>query len=109
MSSLVDYIQSRPLVLFNESFASTNEREGSEIARRIVAMLQHTRVKVAYVTHMYVVASGLQRDNTIRALFLRAEREPDGRCTFRLTQGAPRSTSYGPDLYQEVFAAGAPN
>ena len=36
-------------------------------------------------------------------LFLRAERQPDGRRTFRLPAGEPLPTSYGEDLYQQVF------
>jgi hypothetical protein len=36
-------------------------------------------------------------------LFLRAERRPDGHRTFRLLPGEPLPTSYGEDLYQEVF------
>ena len=37
MSGIVDQISPYSMALFNESFASTNEREGSEIARQIVA------------------------------------------------------------------------
>jgi hypothetical protein len=44
--------------LFNESFSATNEREGSEIARRIVAALLDGWVKVFFVTHMYELARG---------------------------------------------------
>ena len=39
MSAIVDHITSHPMILFNESFAATNEREGSEIARQIVSAL----------------------------------------------------------------------
>ncbi len=39
MSDIVDTITSRSLLLCNESFAATNEREGSEIARQIVSAL----------------------------------------------------------------------
>ena len=36
MSAIIDNVTPNSIVLFNESFASTNEREGSEIARQIV-------------------------------------------------------------------------
>lgn len=39
MGAVVDHISSSSLLLFNESFAATNEREGSEIARQIVRAL----------------------------------------------------------------------
>jgi hypothetical protein len=38
-------------------------------------------------------------------LFLRAERQADGRRTFKLLPGAPLQTSYGEDLYEEIFGA----
>jgi DNA mismatch repair ATPase MutS len=90
-------------MLFNESFASTNEREGSEVARQIVRALLDAQVKVVYVTHMYDLADSFRRQAVARPRFLRAEREPDGRRTFRLAKGDPLSTSYGPDLYKEIF------
>jgi hypothetical protein len=61
------------LLLCNESFASTNEREGSEIARQV-----------------------------IRAL---TEGGPDGGRTFWLSTGEPLPTSYGEELYREIFGA----
>ena len=70
-------------MLLNESFASTNEREGSEIGRQIVRALLESGVKVAYVTHMFDLASGLRAELDGEAAFLRAERLPDGRRTFR--------------------------
>ena len=45
MSGIVDALEPDSLVLFNESFAATNEREGSEIARHIVRALLEARVK----------------------------------------------------------------
>ena len=40
-------------------------------------------------------------------LFLRANRLEDGRRTFKLTEGEPLSTSFGKDVYHEVFVADA--
>ena len=37
MSNIVDHLTPNSLSLFNESFAATNEREGSEIARQIIS------------------------------------------------------------------------
>jgi len=39
MSDIIDHITSYSMVLVNESFAATNEREGSEIARQIITAL----------------------------------------------------------------------
>lgn len=106
MSVIVDQIAPGSLMLFNESFASTNEREGSEIGRRIVCAMLESDIKVVYVTHMFDLADGFRRQERDRTLFLRAEREPGGRRTFRLKEGEPLSTSYGPDLYREIFRDG---
>jgi len=37
------------------------------------------------------------------AIFLRAERQDDGRRTFKLIPGEPLQTSFGVDLYEEIF------
>lgn len=103
MSVIVDRLTPGCMVLFNESFASTNEREGSEIARQIIGALLETEVKVAYVTHMFDLAHEFYAARQDGFLFLRAERLPDGQRTFRLLPGEPLPTSYGEDLYRRIF------
>jgi hypothetical protein len=105
MSSLVDNMTRNSIVLLNESFASTNEREGSEIARQIVRALLETGIKVIYVTHLFDLAQRFYLAKMDAALFLRAERLADGRRTFRLVEGEPLPTSYGEDLYRRIFGA----
>lgn len=103
MSDIVDHITSNSLVLFNESFAATNEREGSEIARQIVCALLEKRIKVFFVTHLYELAHGFYDKKMDNAIFLRAERQTDGRRTFKVIEGEPLQTSYGEDLYRRIF------
>jgi len=104
MSDIVDHITSNSIVLFNESFAATNEREGSEIARQIVSALLEQRVKIFFVTHMYEFSHSLLFDNKMKnAIFLRAVREAEGKRTFKLVEGEPFDTSYGEDSYTKVF------
>lgn len=105
MSDIVEHIAAHSMLLFNESFAATNEREGSEIARQIVAALLEKQVTMLYVTHMYELAHDLYESNTGEALFLRAERRPDGARTFKVVEGEPLPTSFGEDLYRQIFAA----
>jgi len=107
MSDIVDALAPNSMLLCNESFAATNEREGSEIARQIVRALLETRVKVFFVTHLYEFAHGLCEDKMDGAIFLRAERQADGRRTFKLVPGEPFETSYGVDLYEEIFGGAA--
>ncbi len=103
MSSIVDNLSPNSIVLLNESFASTNEREGAEIARQIVRALLERGIKVCYVTHLFDLAQGFSRAKLDTALFLRAERLADGRRTFRLVEGEPLPTSYAEDLYRRIF------
>ncbi len=105
MSAITDRIASGGLLLCNESFASTNEREGSEIARQIIRALTEAGIRIVFVTHLYDLAGYCYAANTGKALFLRAQRRPDGQRTFRLPEGEPLSTSYGEDLYLQVFSS----
>lgn len=104
MSGIADRLTANAAVLFNESFAATNEREGSEIARQITRALVERRVRVFFVTHLYDFAHSWFRSNMQNTLFLRAQRQADGARTFRLIEGEPLETSYGADLYKSVFA-----
>jgi DNA mismatch repair ATPase MutS len=105
MSDIIDHITPHSMILFNESFAATNEREGSEIASQIVSALLDKRVKIVYVTHLHEFARGFHERNTGDVLFLRAERQADGARTFKLLEGEPLQTSFGEDLYYSVFCA----
>jgi DNA mismatch repair ATPase MutS len=104
MSSIIDGLVPNSLVLLNESFAATNEREGSEIARQVVTALIERHIKVVCVTHQYEFARRLYAEDVPGRLFLRAGRLPDGTRTFIVTQGQPLETSYGEDLYRQIFA-----
>jgi hypothetical protein len=105
MSQIADQIGPQSILLGNESFASTNEREGSEIARQVIRATLDKQIKVFFVTHMYDLAHGLHEQQLDTALFLRAERESDGRRTFKLREAEPLPTSYGEDSYRRVFGA----
>jgi hypothetical protein len=105
MSEIADQIMPNAMLLCNESFAATNEREGSEIARQVVRAMTDAGVKVLFVTHLYDLSHGFYRQGLSTALFLRAEREPDGRRTYRLQEGEPLPTSFGADSYRQVFGS----
>ncbi len=103
MSEIVEGISPDCLLLCNESVASTNEAEGSEIARQIVRALTDSGVKVIYATHLYDLAQGLYAQGAGEALFLRAERQGDGWRSFKLREAGPLPTGFGEDLYRRVF------
>ena len=106
MSEIVDHLTPHSLVLFNEAFAATNVREGSEIARQIVTALLENGIRMVFVTHLFEFAHDLHEKKLANVMFLRAARRADGVRTFKLTAGEPLDTSFGEDLYRKVFAAG---
>ncbi len=103
ISTIADAIHPGALLLCNESFASTNEREGSEIARQITEAMVERGVRVISVTHLYTFAQGMLERHRDDALFLRTERLPDGTRTFHLRAGMPQATGFGQDLYRDIF------
>jgi len=105
MSDIADNMTPNCVLLCNESFAATNEREGSEIARQIIRALLETGVMVFFVTHLFDLAKGFYLQQMDSAMFLRADRQPDGRRTFRVVEGEPLPTSYGEDVYKRIFDA----
>lgn len=90
------------LLLCNEPFASTNEREGSEIGRQVFLPLVDEGVRVALVTHLFDLADSLHEMGIEQAIFLRAPRQL-GALPFRLVVGPPEPTAYGEDVYKRVF------
>ena len=105
MSAIADHIAPHSMVLFNESFAATNDREGSEIAVQIIRALLEEDMMVFFVTHLYECAHAFYEKGMDNVIFLRAERQSDGSRTFKLVRGRPLVTSYGEDLYKQIFGA----
>jgi len=103
MSAIVTALRPTSMLLCNESFASTNEQEGSEIARQVIRALMEAGVKVVFVTHLHDLAAGLHRARDASMMFLRAERLPDGGRTYRVREGEPLPTSHGSDSYFRIF------
>jgi len=101
MSRIVDHVHPSDLVLLNESFAATNEREGAAVARGVIEALLEAGVRVAVVTHQYSLATQLRGSG---ACYLRAGRER----SFRLEPGEPLVTSYGADLFERIFGEALP-
>jgi MutS domain V len=102
MSAVADQIGPHCLMLFNESFAGTNEREGSEIGYQIVRALLEAQITVFFVTHRFAFAERFHRQQADSTLFLRAERQPDGRRNYKLAVKEPLPTSFGEDLYYQL-------
>jgi hypothetical protein len=81
------------------------QREGSEIGRQIVSALIQYGIEVFSVTHLFEFANRFYEEHLPDVAFLRAERLEDGKRTFRIIPGEPLKTSFGEDLYQEIFGS----
>ncbi len=108
MHNIVRLIGPDGMLLCNESFASTNEREGSEISRQLITALIDSGVKVLFVTHLYELAHGFYEEQRPDTVFLQAAPPAaDGEPIFKLAPGEPEPTSHGLLAYERVFGTAA--
>jgi MutS domain V len=102
LSGIIDALSPNALLLFNESFSSTNQAEGAELARQVTSALLERQIKVIHVTHLQGLAEAYS-GALPTTLFLRAERTRRGKRTFKILPGEPLETSFGQDVYARVF------
>ncbi len=102
---VVQAMTDHSVVVMNETFSSTNEAEGSQIAFDVVKGLASSGVQLRCVTHMYEFARRLSEGPEARAVFLRAPRSTSGGRSYRLVPGEPLRTSFALDLFDEVFGS----
>lgn len=105
MSRIVKRIRPGSVLLCNESFAATNEREGAEIAQDVLRAMIELGITVVFVTHNYELARRSYERHPETTLFLRAERGNAAHRPFRLVEGVPLPTSFGADLYHRTFGS----
>jgi hypothetical protein len=104
IAAIADRARPHALLLCNESFASTDEREGSALAAEAVRGFTDADVRVLVVTHLHEFARRMLLERPERTLFLRAQRCADGTRTFAIVPGAPEPTAHGTDLYDRMVA-----
>lgn len=102
MNRIVDMVTKDSLLLLNESFSSTTEKEGSQIAENIIQALYDSDVSIFMVTHLFEFANNMYMKKLPSARFLSAERKEDGTRTFKIIDHEPTETSYGLDLFEEI-------
>jgi hypothetical protein len=102
LSRIISAVSAGCVLACNEPFASTNEREGSDIGRAVFLPLADAGVRTFVVTHMFDLADSLYRAARPDFLFLRAPRQV-GAAPFRLVEGAPEATAYADDVYKNIF------
>ena len=133
MDQIVSNLGENSLLLLNESFATTTEKEGSAIAYDILRALKEEGVRILTVTHLlsfaqrvYEEAGSQPKEKTkpegqtkstedeiksearaswSNVAFLSAQRLSDGTRTFKILPHAPEMTSFGLELYDEVLSS----
>ncbi|MCR5249193.1 MAG: hypothetical protein K6E50_01155 [Lachnospiraceae bacterium] len=109
MNRIVEQIGDGSLLLLNESFATTTEKEGSVIAYDIIRALIESGVRILTVTHLLSFAQRVHEETKDKpdsgVEFLSAERKNDGQRTFRMIRHEPELTSFGLDLYEEIVGS----
>lgn len=103
LSNMIDSINKNSMILFNESFQSTNEHEGSNIGLSIINALLDEGLKVFLVTHMFDLSNELLEKYKDSSLFLRALRDDEGNRSYKLAIKEPLQTSFAMDLYNKIF------
>ena len=103
MSQILGDITPNSLLLMNESFATTTEREGSKIATDVVSALYENETHMIMVTHLFEFTKAMYEKRPERAMFLSAERLADGTRTYKILEKEPERTSYGLDLYESIL------
>ena len=107
MDQIISNLGKNSLIILNESFASTTEKEGSAIAYDIIKALKEENVKILTVTHllsfaqkMYDETGDVEKSDTA---FLSAEHLEDGTRTFKMIPHEPEQTSFGLELFEKII------
>jgi len=97
-------IADNALVLLNESFATTTETEGFDLASDILRALSETKSKVLFVTHNYLLLKNRREvcgsfANGVKLMSLIvAEGESPSERTYRIVEGEPGETIHTVDF-----------
>lgn len=107
MDQIISNLGENSLVILNESFATTTEKEGSAIAYDVIRALKEENVKILTVTHllsfaqkMYDETDDVEKSDTA---FLSAEHLEDGTRTFKMIPHEPEMTSFGLELFAQII------
>lgn len=98
-SHIIDAVHPGDAILFNESFSSTNEREGSEIAEQIIDGLEYSGIPTIFVTHLSSLAEHYLRYERNGTLFLSPQLDRQRRRTFCISEQPPQTRAFAKDIY----------
>jgi len=103
LDRIIDMLTPHSLLLMNEPFASTTEREGSVIAKDLLTVCSEVKLKVFIVTHFFELADWAYSEKREHTVFLSPERSDTGKRSYKLKESKPQPTSFGDELYMKVI------
>ena len=106
LNSIIQYLRKGSMILYNESFASTNEREGSELCLQITKALMESYIEQIHVTHLYSFSKRIYDEKWQDTYFLRAVRKENGERTYKMEEAGPLQSAFGKDLYIKIWESG---
>lgn len=98
LDQIIDAIKRDGILLMNESFATTTEKEGSLIADEVTRALRGSGITTVFVTHLFEYADALYREKSYDTIFYRAGRGEDGLRNYQIEEGRPVESGNGTDL-----------
>lgn len=106
---LLPFIKNKALVLLNESFATTTEKEGCEIALDVLKALSKVRPSLFFVTHNFRLLKSmdeidklLENNVHMRSLVVCKGKSPTDR-TYTIIPGEPQEEVYGFDYIMQNY------
>ncbi|MCR4791946.1 MAG: hypothetical protein K5871_04300 [Lachnospiraceae bacterium] len=107
MDRIVSNLDKDSLILLNESFATTTEKDGSRIAYGIIKALKEHGVRIYTVTHLLSFAQQTYKESASdeKVCFMCAEHLDNGKRTYKIIPHEPEMTSFGLELYDEVLGS----
>ena len=98
LQQIIEVIQTNSLLLLNESFATTTEKEGSQIAKEVTKALRESGVITIFVTHLFTYADALYKGGHKDVICYSAQRGEEGCRTYQIKEGSPIEGGVGVDL-----------
>ncbi len=107
MDRIVNNLHKDSLILLNESFATTTEKDGSRIAYGIIKALMEEGIRIYTVTHLLSFARKMYEESgdDEKVCFMCAEHLENGKRTFKMIPHEPEMTSFGLELYDEILGS----
>lgn len=95
---IVKDIRKGSLLLMNESFATTTEKEGSQIAEGVMEAFRESGILTIFVTHLFTYADALYKRALKDVIFYAAGRNENGERTYQISEGRPAAYGNGVDI-----------